>query len=100
MSESKRATAPDADRPMHPDDIGYDPDDAPELDEAWFEKADHFIGQKLVERGYRPGKTERLVLPTELVERFRGVGPGWQIRIEDALKEWMAEHPEKLETPT
>jgi uncharacterized protein (DUF4415 family) len=96
MSESKRATARDADRPMHPDDIGYDPDDAPELDDAWFEKADHYIAEKLVERGYRPGETERLVLPTELVDRFRSSGPDWQIRIESALKEWMAEHPERM----
>ncbi|WP_375465808.1 hypothetical protein [uncultured Methylobacterium sp.] len=32
MTESKRAIADDADRPLHPDDIGWDPDDAPELE--------------------------------------------------------------------
>lgn len=72
---------------MHSDDIGYDPGDAPELDEAWFEKADHHIAEKLVERGCRPGETERLILPVELVDCFRSRGPDWQIRIESALKE-------------
>lgn len=96
MSESKRASAENFEQPMSPDDIGFDPDDAPELDDEWFERADLNIAGKLVQRGHRPGETERLVLPTEIVERFRAHGPGWQIRIEDALKEWMAEHPERL----
>jgi uncharacterized protein (DUF4415 family) len=96
MSESKRASAEHFERPMSPDDIGWDPDDAPELDDEWFERADLSVAGKLVQRGYRPGETERLVLPTEIVERFRAQGPGWQLRIEDALKEWMAEHPERL----
>ncbi|GJE73022.1 hypothetical protein CHKEEEPN_4584 [Methylorubrum podarium] len=96
MSESKRASAENFEQPMSPDDIGFDPDDAPELDDEWFERADLSIAGKLVQRGHRPGETERLVLPTEIVERFRAHGPGWQIRIEDALKEWMAEHPERL----
>jgi uncharacterized protein (DUF4415 family) len=96
MSESKRTTASSSERPLSPDDIGWDPDDAPELDEEWFARADHHIGDQLVQRGKRPGVTEEVVLPCELTERFRAGGPGWQIRIEDALKEWMAEHPEKL----
>lgn len=96
MTESKRAIADEAERPLHPDDIGWDPDDAPELDEAWFEKADRFIGSWLIERGHRPGETERLVLPTDLVERFRAGGPDWQIRIESAVREWLSEHPDRL----
>ena len=96
MSESKRATEDVSERPLTPDDIGWDPDDAPELDDAWFERADMHIGDKLVERGYRPGETERLVLPTPLVERFRAGGRDWQIRIEAALEEWLKEHPDRL----
>ncbi len=96
MSERDRDTAQTTERPLTPEDIGWDPDDAPELDVAWFERADHFHGERLIQRGHRPGETERLVLPTEIVERFRARGPGWQIRIEEAVKEWMAEHPERL----
>ena len=96
MTESRRNSAAAPDRPMSPDEIGWDPDDAPELDAAWFEQADVRTGGRLIERGYRPGETERLVLPTDLVERFRAGGPDWQIRIESALKEWLSEHPDRL----
>lgn len=96
MSESEHATVNDSDRLLSPDDIGWDPDDAPELDAAWFERADLRIGGRLVQRGHRPGETERLVLPTEMVDRFRAAGPDWQIRIETALKEWLSEHPDRL----
>jgi len=100
MGGSKGTTAPFSERPLSPDDIGWDPDDAPELDEAWFARADHHIGERLVRRGKRPGLTEEVVLPCELTELFRAGGPDWQIRIEAAIKEWIAEHPEKLETST
>ncbi|WP_375457523.1 BrnA antitoxin family protein [uncultured Methylobacterium sp.] len=96
MSESKRNSAAESDRPMSPDEIGWDPDDAPELDAAWFEQADLRVGGHLIERGHRPGETERLVLPTDLVERFRAGGPDWQIRIEAAVREWLSEHPDRL----
>ncbi|WP_210246585.1 BrnA antitoxin family protein [Methylobacterium sp. WL120] len=96
MNESMRNSAAAPDQPMSPDEIGWDPDDAPELDAAWFEQADIRVGGRLVERGHRPGDTERLVLPTNLVERFRSGGPDWQIRIETALKEWLNEHPDLL----
>ena len=38
-----------------------DPDDAPELDDAWFEKADHMIGDKVVRRGRPQGSTTHVV---------------------------------------
>lgn len=63
MSESKRATAVHSDEPLTPDDIGWDPDDAPELDDEWFEKADHHVGDQLVRRGKRAGVTEEVILP-------------------------------------
>lgn len=93
MSGSRRATSTFAERPLSPDDIGWDPDDAPELDDAWFERADLRQGGRLIRRGHRPGETERLVLPTPLVERFRAGGEDWQVRIEAALQQWLDEHP-------
>ena len=96
MSESKRTTQDVSEQSLSPDDIGWDPDDAPELDAEWFERADVRIGEKLVQRGHRPGETERLVLPTPLVERFRAGGEDWQIRIEAALEEWLREHPDRV----
>lgn len=66
-----------------------DPDDAPELDDAWFEKADFKIGRKVVRRGRPPGSTKRLVslrLDREVLDAFRAGGPGWQSRINQALR--------------
>ena len=96
MSESKRATVAHSHEPLASDDIGWDPDDAPELDDDWFEQADHHIGERLVRRGKRLGVTEEVILPREITEPFRAGGADWQIRIESALKEWMAEHPERI----
>ncbi len=96
MSGSKRASAHDSDRPVSPDEIGWDPDDAPELDERWFTEADLRIGGTMVRRGQRPSETEPVILPTALVEPFRARGADWQVRIERALKEWLAEHPERM----
>lgn len=30
---------------------------------------------------------------SEVVEYFRNIGPGWQSRMDDALKEWINAHP-------
>jgi uncharacterized protein (DUF4415 family) len=66
-----------------------DPDDAPELDDAWFEKADFKIGRKVIRRGRPPGSAKRLVslrLDREVLDAFRAGGPGWQSRINQALR--------------
>jgi len=70
-----------------------DPDDAPELSDAFFEQADEFVGERLVKRG-RPRAESRKVQLTvrydaEVVEAFRATGAGWQARMNDALKEWL-----------
>jgi uncharacterized protein (DUF4415 family) len=74
-----------------------DPDDAPELDKAFFEQADVYEGERLVRRG-RPkqAKVKRLVtlrLDPEVVEGLRATGPGWQTRANAALAEWLAHTP-------
>jgi len=70
-----------------------DPDDAPELTDAFFEQADEFVGERLVKRG-RPRAESRKVQLTvrydaDVVEAFRATGTGWQARMNDALKEWL-----------
>ena len=67
-----------------------DPDDAPELTEEWFQTADLYDGNKLVRRG-RPPKaaTKEAVdirLDPDVLAYFRGTGPGWQSRINAALR--------------
>lgn len=67
-----------------------DPDDAPELTKEWFEQADLYHGDKLIMRG-RPkaASTKTLVslrLDPDVIQHFRRRGPGWQRRINDALR--------------
>lgn len=75
-----------------------DPDDAPELDDAFFERADEFVGERLVRRGRPPqsGRAKMLLsvrYDAEVIEAFRATGAGWQSRMNDALKQYLAEHP-------
>ena len=66
-----------------------DPDDAPELDDAWFDKADLMIGRKVIRRGRPPGSSKQLVslrLDKAVLDAFRATGPGWQSRMNLALR--------------
>ncbi|WP_312813080.1 BrnA antitoxin family protein [Brevundimonas sp.] len=74
-----------------------DPDDAPEWTDEVFEIAEFRRGDQVIrpasgtlKRG-RPKSTHPKVLvslrlDSEVVERFRASGPGWQSRINEALK--------------
>jgi uncharacterized protein (DUF4415 family) len=81
---------------MSPDEIGWDPDDAPELDEGWFAEAELRKNGTLIRRESVGRGIEQVALPADVVARFRAGGAGWQGRIEAALKEWLAEHPERV----
>jgi len=66
-----------------------DPDDAPELDDDWFDRAEIRIGDTVIRRGRPPGSTKRLVslrLDKAVLDAFRATGPGWQSRINQALR--------------
>jgi uncharacterized protein (DUF4415 family) len=68
-----------------------DPDDAPELTEEWFPKADLYEAGKLIRRGGRPKKAApkeavSIRLDPDIVAHFRAGGPGWQSRINAALR--------------
>ena len=71
--------------------LASDPEEIkPELDDAWFEEADAFIGTRLVRRG-RPRSANAklpvsLRLDREVIEWFKGQGSGWQTRINDELR--------------
>jgi len=81
MSGKKRATG----------STWKDPDDAPELTDGWFAKADLYQGGKLIRRGGRPKKAApkqavNIRLDPDVLARFRAGGPGWQSRINAALR--------------
>jgi uncharacterized protein (DUF4415 family) len=78
-----------------------DKDDAPELTDAWFEQADLYRAGRLVKRG-RPFSSARKVavklrLDPDVIAAFKVDGPGWQSRINQALRDWMAVHPGRLD---
>ncbi|CAJ3333441.1 BrnA antitoxin family protein [Burkholderia pseudomallei] len=87
MTVSKRA--------MHTDWV--DPDDAPELTDEFFERADEYVGDRLVRRG--PGrplgshKTATTIrLDDDVLDAFKATGRGWQTRVNAALKERLKTH--------
>ena len=87
MNENKHATPT----------VLIDPDDdAPELDDAFFERADEFVGQQLVRRGRpraeKPKQALTVRYDPEVVAAFKATGKGWQTRMNDALKDWLKTH--------
>lgn len=70
-----------------------DPDDAPELDKGFFDRADVYEGERLVRRGRprleRPKRMVTLRLDSDVVDGLRSTGPGWQTRANAALAEWL-----------
>lgn len=73
-----------------------DPDDAPELDDEWFDTADLSENGRLIRRG-RPRAASPKVSTTirfdkDVLEAFRSGGEGWQTRMNDALREWLNDH--------
>jgi uncharacterized protein (DUF4415 family) len=67
-----------------------DPNDAPELTEAFFKSADLYDGTKLKARG-RPKSAVtkepvKLRLDADVLAALRASGEGWQTRINDTLR--------------
>lgn len=66
-----------------------DPDDVPELDDDWFDRAEVRIGDTIIRPGRPKGSAKRPVslrLDQDVIARFRADGPGWQSRMNDALR--------------
>ena len=66
-----------------------DPDDAPELDDDWFDRAEIRIGRTVIRRGRPPGSAKTQVslrLDQDVIAAFRAQGPGWQSRMNEALR--------------
>jgi len=74
-----------------------DPDDAPELTDEFFERADEYLGDQLVRRGRPVAISPKLSVTVrydaDVIAAFKATGKGWQTRMNDALREWLASHP-------
>lgn len=70
---------------------GADPDDAPELDSAFFDRAEIRQGDKVVKRGRpksdNPKEAIKLRIDADVIERYRATGAGWQTKMNDVLRE-------------
>nr|WP_295469010.1 BrnA antitoxin family protein [Mesorhizobium sp.] len=80
MSESKHGSQP-----------GWiDPDDAPELTDAWFQSADQHANGALVRKGRPPAanpkKAISLRVDADVIDAFKAGGAGWQRRMNQALR--------------
>ncbi|MDX3894953.1 MAG: BrnA antitoxin family protein [Pusillimonas sp.] len=67
-----------------------DPDDAPELTQEFFEKADLYQGDKLLRRGRpksdKPKVAVSLRIPPDVLAQWKATGAGWQTRMVESLK--------------
>jgi uncharacterized protein (DUF4415 family) len=73
-----------------------DPDEAPELNDSFFELADEFHGQTLIRRGRpqseAPKKLVSVRFDADVIAAFKSKGRGWQTRMNEVLKEYIAKH--------
>ena len=75
-------------------DAWVDPDDAPLLTREFFEKGILSYGDVVIRRG-RPSSGHAkqpvsLRLDPDVIEGLRGLGPGWQARAAEALRDFVA----------
>lgn len=67
-----------------------DPDDAPDLTDAFFDRAEIRRGSKLVRRGRppldNPKQAVKLRLDADVLAAYRATGDGWQTRINADLR--------------
>lgn len=73
-----------------------DPDDAPELTDEFFARADEYVGGQLVRRGRPKSDVTKLSLTVrydaDVIEAFKATGKGWQTRMSAALRDWLKTH--------
>ena len=67
-----------------------DPDDAPELTELFFDRAEIRHGEKVIRRGRppleSPKQAVKLRLDADVLAAYRATGDGWQTRINADLR--------------
>jgi uncharacterized protein (DUF4415 family) len=78
-------------------------EEIPEMTREMAETGDLYVGDKLIRRG-RPPKVKKKVaisirLSEDVLNAFKRCGPGWQTRIDEALEQWLEEHPEQENAP-
>ena len=77
--------------------VWVDPDDAAELTDDFFDRAEIREGERVIRRGRpplpAPKQAVTVRLEPDLLARLRAGGPGWQTRLNEAVREWLAKQP-------
>lgn len=95
MSENKRVLGSDFRKVDAHEITPEEYDEIPELDDDFFERADLYEGETLIRRGRgrpaleQPKRQVTLRLDADLLDALRATGPGWQTRVNQALREWL-----------
>ena len=104
MTEKKRDTATDWQKRFDAHVVTPEEyDDIPELTDEWFARAKLHVGGVPVRRGRPKAEKRKALLSVRLDEdviaHFRATGPGWQSRINDALRKAARLRPAKAANP-
>jgi len=71
----------------------FDEDDAPDLSSPDWQKK---FAKARVRRGRPPLEDPKVSttirLSKDVIEKFKASGPGWQTRIDEALRDWIKKH--------
>ena len=71
---------------------GFDTDDAPDLSrDGWPEKFARATVRRGRPRAAKPKVSTTIRLSPEVIDYFRAGGPGWQTRIDAALRQWIGQ---------
>jgi uncharacterized protein (DUF4415 family) len=69
-------------------------EELPELTDEMLERADFFIGDRLIRKGKvgrppkeKPKRQVTLRLDQDVIAGFRATGPGWQTRVNETLRQ-------------
>lgn len=100
MSGNKHAIGSDLAKVDRREITDEDYAEIPELGDEFFERADLYEGERLIRRGRPKSEAPKVAinirLSPDVLERFKASGPGWQTRIDTALREYLEEHPERV----
>lgn len=72
-------------------------EEIPELTDVFFERSNVHQCGKLIRKGSLETQPKKVLVSVryspEVVAYFKSTGKGWQKRMDEALKEWLREHP-------
>jgi len=75
----------------------------PEVTTAMLDRAEYSVGGAVLPTPRRRGRpagtgmkeSTTIRFDREVVAKFRAMGPGWQTRMNEALREWLQAHPRR-----